>query len=117
MSQILRNLKAISFGTVLMFLLGYYVKLLDGFQSTSTLILTLVILSFRSKNSNPSVLPTCMVNLIFAILSIMLRKSKNKKREAEPCPQTTNNLSQNSFLVVGPRSNAIVYITYVCNAL
>ena len=94
-----------------------YVKLFDGFQNTSTVILTLTILSFRSKNSNPSSLPTCIVNLIFTVLSIMLRKSKSKERQAEPCPQTTNTLSRNFFLVAGLRSNAIVYIAYACNAL
>ena len=78
-----------------------YVKLLVRFENTSTLILPLVILSFRSKKSNPSSPPACIVNLIFPVSSMLLRKSNNKEREAEPCIQAANKSSQNLFHVVG----------------
>ena len=88
LSQILLSLKAMPLGTFLMFLLGKqidgktYVKLLVGFEKTSTLILPLTILSFRSKNSNPSSPATCVVNWIFPVLSSLFRYSKNKETEA-----------------------------------
>ena len=67
-----------------------YVKLLVGFENTSTLILTLVVLSFRPKKSNSSSPPIYIANLIFLVSSMSLRISKNKEREAEPYIQTTN---------------------------
>ena len=56
-----------------------YVKLLVVIENTSTRILSFVVLSFRSKKSNPSLLPNSNVNLIFPVSSMLLRKSKSKR--------------------------------------
>ena len=78
-----------------------YVKLLVVNENTSTLILSFVVLSFRSKKSNPSLLPNSNVNLIFSVSSMLLRKSKSKEREVKCCIQAANKSSQILFHVVG----------------
>ena len=77
-----------------------YVKLLVGFYNTSAVILQIVILCFRSKNSNQLSPPTFTVNLIFPVSSMFLRQEstkkdkQNKERESDPCVQTENMSSQ-----------------------
>ena len=84
--RMLRNLKVIHFGTLLIFLLGEqvngktYVKLLFRFENTSKLIVPYVILSFRSKNSNLSSPPTCIVNFIFPLSFRVLSKASTAQK-------------------------------------
>lgn len=78
-----------------------YVKLLVVIENTSTRILSFVVLSFRSKMSNPSLLPNSIVNLIFPVSTMLLRKSKSKEREVKRCIQAAIKSSKILFHVVG----------------